>query len=188
MCDLRRECGERLAASIACAKGLFMEDFEELAASPSAQAPAPRRSGRRRLLLGGLVLTVALSLGVGAFLGLTFGASQAQAAIAASGGAPGSLEARLTPTHTPVSPTAGTGTPGPCSGDMTVTRVSGRTIAVKRPDGSTAVVHVGSRTHYTRSGQTVTESAVKVGSKIYVVGSCTSHGGSITATSVQIIS
>jgi hypothetical protein len=161
-----------------------MEDFEEPAAFPPGQAPVPRRSGRRRLLLGGIALAAMLSLGVAAFLAAPLGASPAQAATNTLRG----VRSIETPTPGPGTPTAGTGTPGPCGGDMTVTHVSSRTITVTRPDGSTTTIYVTSRTHYTRSGQTVTESAVKVGSKIYVVGSCTSHGGHINATSIQIIS
>ncbi len=161
-----------------------MEDFEEPAAFPSAQASTPRRSGRRRLLLGGIALTVMLSLAVGVFLASPSGVSQAQAAAFALRGA----RPIETPTAGAGTPTAGTGTPGPCSGDVTVTHVSGKVITVTRPDGSTAHIYVTSRTHYTESGKTVTESAVKVGSKVYVVGSCTSHGGRINATSIQIMS
>lgn len=54
-----------------------MEDMRE--------PTAPRQHGRRRLRLWGIVLSLALILGVGAFLGSTLGASRAQASPGASG-------------------------------------------------------------------------------------------------------
>lgn len=84
-------------------------------------------------------------------------------------------------------PTVGPGTPGPCGGELTVTHVSSQKITVTRSDGSTATIHVTSRTGYTKSGHSVTESAVMVGSKIYVVGTCTSQGRNITATRIEIV-
>lgn len=159
-----------------------MEDFEEPAAFPSDQtsrSTTPRRGGRRRFRRAGIALALMLPLGAGAFLGASLATSEAQAAPVASGG----VAYRLTPTVEPGTP----GTPGACDGELTVSQVTSKTITVTRPDGSTATIHIGSRTHYTENGHTVTVSAVKVGSKIYVVGTCANGGRNITAASIQIV-
>jgi len=146
-----------------------MEDF--------GQTPAPCQSQRRWLLSGGIALALMLSLGVGALLMVSPGASRVQAASIAAISRSGN--GRLIAFHTGR---------GQCSSEMTVSRVSGRIITVTKSDGSTVTVRVGSHTHYTRFGQTVTESAVVVGSRIIVNGSCTTQGRSINATSIEIVS
>lgn len=150
-----------------------MEDMRE--------PTAPRQHGRRRLKLWGIVLSLALILGVGAFLGSTLGASRAQASPGASG-----VAAQLTPTETPGTPGA-TGTPGPCGGEVTVSHVTNRVITVTRSDGTTANIYVTSHTRYTENGHTASVSAVKAGSKIYVVGTCNNQGRTINATSIEIV-
>lgn len=155
-----------------------MEDFEEPAAFPSA--PAPRRGGRRRFRRLSITLALILPLGVGAFLGAALATGAAQAA---PGALPGSVDQRLTPTVGPGTP----GTPGACNGELTVSQVTSKAITVTRPDGSTATIHIGSHTRYTQNGHAVTVSAVKVGSKIYVVGTCANGGRNINATSIQIV-
>ena len=150
-----------------------MEDMRE--------PTAPRQHGRRRLRLWGIVLSLALILGVGAFLGSTLGASRAQAAPGSSGAA-----AQLTPTETPGTPGT-TGTPGPCGGEVTVSHVNNRVITVTRSDGTTANIYVSSHTHYTENGHTVSVSAIKAGSKVYVVGTCKNQGRTINATSIEVV-
>lgn len=147
-----------------------MQDFEE----PAAFSASPRAfgGGRRRFRRLGLALALMLTLGVGAFLGTALATGAAQAA-------PG-VEQRQTPTVV-------VGTPGACDGELTVTRVTSRLITVTRPDGSTATIHIGSQTHYTQNGHAVAVGAVKVGSRIYVVGSCANGGRTINATSIQIV-
>lgn len=147
-----------------------MEDMRE--------PTAPRQHGRRWLRLWGIVLSLTLILGVGAFLGSTLGASRAQASPGASGVNP-------QPTR-PVLPTT-TGTPGPCGGEVTVSHVTGKVITVTRSDGTTANIYVTSRTHYTQNGHSVSISAIKVGSKVYVVGTCNNQGRTINATSIEIV-
>jgi hypothetical protein len=114
---------------------------------------------------------------MGAFLGSTLGASQVQAA---KGAKPGGVDTRQMPT-------VGPGTPGQCNGELVVSKVNSRTITVTRSDGSTATIHINSRTRYTQNGHSATVSAVVVGSKIYVVGSCTGQGRTINATSIEIV-
>jgi hypothetical protein len=153
-----------------------MEEFGEPAAYQFAQPPAPRQRRRRWLLFGCIALAFMFAPGMGALLETTIGVSQAQAA------GLGSVKPRQTPTVVPGTP----GTPGACSGTVTVTHVSGRVITVTRSDGSTATIYVGSRTHYTEAGRSVSLSAVKVGNKIYVIGSCTNGGRRIEASSIEI--
>src|SRR6266567_7092800 len=63
--------------------GIPMEDYDKIAPTPLHQPPAPRRRGRRWLLIGGLAFAFMLALGVGVLLGsLT---SSAQAATIAPG-------------------------------------------------------------------------------------------------------
>jgi hypothetical protein len=149
-----------------------MEDVQGPAA-PFADVPAPRPRGS--FLSGGIALAFALTLGVGALLGASSGAGPAQAAP----GAPGGVAQRQL--RTPL-PTAS----GQCGGQVTVSRVTNRTITVTRSDGSTETIYVNSHTRYTRNGQSANLSAIVVGSKIYVVGTCGNHGRTINATSIQI--
>lgn len=153
-----------------------MEDIEEPAMVPLAHRPAPRQRGRRWFLPWGLALAWVLTLGGGALLTTALGASQARAESVVAEGASHIL------VRTPVPGT------GQCGGNLTVTHVNGRTITVTRSDGSTATIHVTNRTRYTRYGQAVTASAIAVGSKIYVVGTCTGQGRTINATSIEIVS
>lgn len=148
-----------------------------------AQASPPRRWGRRWLLLGGVALALALTLGVGAFLGAALGSSQAQAANLtnqaqvggfASGGPGGSQSQAATP-----------GAQGQCE-TLTVTSVSGSTILAKASDGSTVTIHTTSSTTYTKSHQSASASAVTVGARISVMGTHNSDG-SITATSIDVL-
>lgn len=150
-----------------------MEDMRE--------PTAPRQHGRRRLRLWGIVLSLTLILGAGAFLGSTLGASRAQASPGSSGSA-----AQMTPTETPGVPTT-TGTPGPCGGEVTVSHVTNRVITVTRSDGTTANIYVTSHTRYTENGHTASVSAIKAGSKVYVVGTCSDQGRMIKATSIEIV-
>jgi pectate lyase len=122
-----------------------------------------------------------LALMISSLLGFTLGVSQAQAttdqlALVGQTGA----AARQMPTREP-------GTPGPCGGEMTVSRVTNRTITVTGPNGNTETVYVTAHTQYTQYGHAVSVSAVQVGSKIYVVGSCANQGGRINATSIEIV-
>ncbi len=169
-----------------------MEDIGEQTAGLPAPASRPRRGGRRRLLFGGTALVLTLTLGTGILLGSTVAASQTQAATAVSGGAPtdqlvlagqAGAAAHETPTVTPGTP----GTPGACDGELTVSRVTNHTITVTRPDGSTSTVYVTSHTRYTENGHAASLSAVKVGSKLYVIGACTNGGRHINATSIEIV-
>ena len=156
-----------------------MGDVREPSA-PLADSPAPRRRGSRKHRLWGIALSVALTLGVAAFLGLMPGLSRAQAAPITPG-----IATELTPTET-VTPGA-TGTAHPCGGELTVKNVTNRTITVTRADGSTATIFVTSGTHYTENGHTASLTAIRAGSKLYVVGSCNNQGRTIHATAIQIV-
>ena len=97
---------------------------------------------------------------------------------------------QLTPTETPGTPGA-TGTPWPkgtphqCGGELTVKNVTNRTITVTRADGSTATIYVTSGTRYTQNGHSASLTAIKAGSKLYVIGMCNHQ--TIHATSIQIV-
>jgi len=151
-----------------------MEDLGDEASTRLAQPSAPRRHGRRWLLIGGLALAFMLTLGVGALLGSTAGAANsAQAASFATGDANSSQELAVTP-----------GARGQCEA-LTVSSVNGSTIVAKAPDGSTVTIHTSASTQYTRAGQSVSASAITVGSRIHVTGTHNSDG-SITATRIDI--
>lgn len=148
-----------------------MEDPKEQTAFSRFQTFAPRQNRRKWLLLGGSIFLLILTLGI------AFGANQAQAA---GGAAPGDMIAQhMSPTMMP------TGMPGQCDGQLTVTGVTDKTITVTGPNGNTMTVYVTSRTQYVKSGQVVTASAVKVGSQIYVIGSCV-QGHIIRASRIEI--
>jgi hypothetical protein len=136
------------------------------------QKPARRWLGRRWLLPGGLALALMLMLGIGAALTGISGAGQAQAARS-------SVSQR--PTWAPM-------TPGQCGGQVTVTAVRNRTITVTGSNGNTITVHTTATTYYTQYGHAASVNAIRVGSTIYVAGSCTNQGRVITATSIDIVS
>ncbi len=54
-----------------------MEDYEERASTRLGQPPAPRRSGRRWLLIVGLAFAFMLALGIGTLLGSTVSTTRA---------------------------------------------------------------------------------------------------------------
>ena len=56
-----------------------MEDSEEMGSTRLDQPPAPRRSGRKWFLIGGLAFAFMLALGVGAVRGLSNGTALAAA-------------------------------------------------------------------------------------------------------------
>jgi hypothetical protein len=165
-----------------------MDDVVESVPVWLSQYPPPRRAGPKKwLVVGGATLALLLALGVGALVGSQIATTHAAAATAggsslsASGPGPGG----------PLNFQAGSGplagTPGP-SGQcqmLTVTAVNGSTITGKAADGSTVTIETTATTSYTQAGQSVTLAAVKVGSRISVMGTHNSDG-SITATSIDI--
>jgi Domain of unknown function (DUF5666) len=157
-----------------------MEDDREAGWKPATEWPPPRRRGRRWLLIGGLALAFALTLGVGAIVGSTIRSTQA--AGIAFGGANG---VQTLSQAAPFDRGAQPGPQGQC-GMLTVSSVSGQTILAKEPDGSTVTVHTTASTQYTRAGQSVAASAVKSGAQIRVHGTHNSDG-SITATSIDVV-
>jgi len=164
-----------------------MEDLGDEASTRLAQPSAPRRHGRRWLLIGGLALAFMLTLGVGALLGSTAGAANsAQAASFATGGANNSqaLAATRSDANSSQALAVTPGARGQCEA-LTVSSVNGSTIVTKAPDGSTVTIHTTASTKYTRAGQSVSASAITVGSRIHVTGTRNSDG-SITATHVDI--
>jgi Domain of unknown function (DUF5666) len=113
-------------------------------------------------------------VGAGALLGSTVGtANSAQAASFATGGANSSQVLAATP-----------GAHGQCDA-LIVSSVNGNTIVAKAPDGGTVTIHTTASTQYTRAGQSVSASAITVGSRIHVTGTHNSDG-SITATRIDI--
>jgi hypothetical protein len=144
--------------------------------------PAPRRHGSRWLLVGGVALVLALTLGVGAVLGVALGGSQAQAANPSTNAAANSNAQQ--PRHG-LAGTPSPGGQGQCV-TLTVSSVSGDTILATASDGSTVTIHTTSSTTYRKNHQTVDASAITAGAKISVMGTHNSDG-SITATSIDIL-
>lgn len=168
--------------------GRPLNDFVDAAPNWPNQYPPPKpRSRGRWLLIGGIALALLLTLGVGALLGSHIGTAQA-ASVTSSGA--NSQGVGFTPGG-PISFQTGGGTLANTAGPqgqcerLTVTAVSGSTITAKAANGNTVTVHTTASTEYTRSGQSVSASAVTVGSTISVMGTHNSDG-SITATSINI--
>ncbi|HEX9055895.1 MAG TPA: DUF5666 domain-containing protein [Ktedonobacterales bacterium] len=158
-----------------------MEEFVDAAPPPPPppMPPAPPRRGRGRwLLIGGLALAFALSLGVGALVGSTIGSSRAAAF------SPVGVVSAYNPQAFDQGHPGGPGAHGQC-GVLTVTSVSGQTIVAKEQDGSSVTIHTSSSTKYTKAGQPASASAITVGSQLHVDGTHNSDG-SITATSIDI--
>ncbi len=174
-----------------------MEDYKELAGTRQDRPPAPRRRGRRWLVIGGLALAFMLALGIGTIIGSMTGTTQAAALTQ-----PGASSAQtLTFTqgdsnssqtlnnapgnfNGPGAFNAAPGANGPCEA-MTVTSVSGNTIVAKTSSGSSVTIHTTASTSYTQASKTVAASAVTAGTHISVMGTHNSDG-SITATSIDI--
>ena len=146
--------------------------------APPPQPAAPRRRGSRWLVIGALALAFALALGVGAAVGSSL-LGTAQAASLSGGGTAFSQTLAAGPG------TRGrAGQAGQC-GTLTVSSVSGQTIAAKAADGSTVTIHTTASTQYTKGGQSATASAVTAGAQIHVDGTHNSDG-SITATRIDV--
>lgn len=159
-----------------------MEEYGMVPALPPPQPLAAPRRRRRWLLVGGLALAFALTLGVGALLGSAL-PHIAQAAYLAPGGngAQYAFDARPGAQGRP----GGPGGPGQACAALTVSSVSGQTIIAKAPDGTSVTIHTTASTTYTKAGQSATASAITAGSTIHVRGTHNSDG-SITATDIDI--
>ncbi|HLX55987.1 MAG TPA: DUF5666 domain-containing protein [Ktedonobacteraceae bacterium] len=171
-----------------------MKNDVEMAWTRLDQPPAPRRRGRRWLLIGGLALAFMLALGVGAVMASSNGT--AQAAALAQGGtsssqtlafAQGSFNGSQAPFasggfNNPQA--AAPGARGQCEA-LTVSSVNGNTIVAKTSSGASVTIHTTASTQYSQAGKSVTASAIKVGTRISVMGTHNSDG-SITATSIDI--
>ena len=174
-----------------------MEDNEEMASTRLDQPPAPRRSGRRWFLIGGLAFAFMLALGVGAVRGLSNGTTPAAALAQGStsssqtlavtqGGFNGSqtLPGAQGGSNDAQALAATPGARGQCEA-LTVSSVSGNTIVAKMANGSSVTIHTTASTSYTQAGKTAAASAIKAGTRISVMGTHNSDG-SITATSIVI--
>jgi hypothetical protein len=164
-----------------------MEDHEEVVWTRLDQLPAPHRGGRRWLLIGGLAFAFMLALGVGVLIGSSTGAAQAAVLATGSSSSPQSLVAAQGNANSaqPLAVAQGTqGTRGQCE-SLTVSSVNGNTIVAKTASGSSVTIHTTASTRYTQAGKTVAASAIKVGTRINVMGTHSSDG-SITATSIDI--
>ncbi len=170
-----------------------MEDYQEIASTRLNQPPAPHRRGRRWLLIGGLAFAFMLALGIGALMGSA--TSTAQAAVQAPGSASSSQTLAVSQagsnsdqaqnfSNSDQSLAATPGAHGQCEA-VTVSSVNGNTIVAKTASGSSVTIHTTASTRYNQAGKTVTASAIKVGTRINVMGTHNSDG-SITATSIDI--
>ena len=169
-----------------------MEDYEEMASTRLDQPPAPRRRGRRWLLIGALAFAFMLALGVGTLLSST--TSTTQAAALTSGSTSSSQSPAVTQggdgssqSLTFAQGNANNAQPraqGQCE-MLTVSSVNGNTIVAKSSNGSSVTIHTTASTRFNQAGKTVTASAIKVGTRINVMGTHNSDG-SITATSIDI--
>lgn len=172
-----------------------MKDHENVTSPWMDKLPAPRK-GSRWLLVGGLALAFAFMLGMGVFLGSTVSAAQNASAASANANnaqtlASGSgntgnqtLAVQSGNANNAQTFAAGPGTQGQCE-MLTVSSVSGNTIVAKAANGNSVTVHTTASTKYTQAGKTAAASAIKVGSRINVMGRHNSDG-SITATSINI--
>jgi len=170
-----------------------MEDYEGMVPARLDQPPAPRRRGRRWLLIGGLALAFMLALGVGTLLGASNGATQAAALTTGSSSSSQSLvfaqgannAQSLAGAQGNASPSQSrAGGQGQCE-SLTVSSVNGNTIVAKTASGSSVTIHTTASTSYTQAGKTVAASTIKAGTRISVMGTHNSDG-SITATSIVI--
>ena len=143
-----------------------MEDYEEMASTRLDQPPAPRRRGRRWLLIGALAFAFMLALGVGTLLGST--TSTTQAAALTSGSTSSSQSPAVTQggdgssqSLTFAQGNANNAQPraqGQCE-MLTVSSVNGNTIVAKTSSGSSVTIHTTASTQYTQAGKTVAASA-----------------------------
>ena len=172
-----------------------MEDYEEMVSTRSGQPPPSRRRGRRWLLIGGLAFALMLALGVGAIMGSSVNTTQAASVTSGNANSAQTLTFAQGGDNSAQAVTQGgdnsdqslAATPrahGPCEA-MTVSSVNGNTIVAKTASGSSVTIHTTASTRYTQAGKTVAASAIKVGTRINVMGTHNSDG-SITATSIDI--
>ena len=161
-----------------------MEDHEEVVSTRLDQPPVPRRRGRRWLLIGALAVAFMLALGVGVLRGSLTSAAQAAALTTGSTSSSQSLTFAQGPASSGQSIAGGQRMQGQCE-SLTVSSVSGDTIVAKTASGSSVTIHTTASTSYTQAGKTVAASAIKVGTRINVMGTHNSDG-SITATSIDI--
>ena len=175
-----------------------MEDYDKIAQTHLHQPPAPRRRGRRWLLIGGLAFAFMLALGVGVLLGTSTGTTQASVLTAVSssssqspavtqGGVSSSQSLTFGGANNAQQMASGPGagrTQGQCE-TLTVSSVSGNTIVAKSSNGSSVTIHTTASTSFRQAGKTVTANAITVGARIHVMGTHNSDG-SITATSIDI--
>ena len=124
------------------------------------------------------------ALGVGAIMAAS--SSTAQASDLTSSGTSSSQTLAVAPGNANNSQTfaAGPGAQGNCEA-VTVTSVNGNTIVAKTASGSSVTIHTTASTRYTQAGNTVAASAIKVGTRIHIMGTHNSDG-SITATSIDV--
>jgi hypothetical protein len=174
-----------------------MEDYEEMAPIQLDQPPAPRWRGRRWLLIGGLAFAFMLALGVGVLMGsststtqaaaLTSGSTSSFQSPAVTQGGDGSSQSLTFAQGNANNAQPMAGGPraqGQCE-MLTVSSVNGNTIVAKSSNGSSVTIHTTASTRFNQAGKTVTASAIKVGTRINVMGTHNSDG-SITATSIDI--
>lgn len=172
-----------------------MEDYEEVVWTPLDEPSAPRRRGRRWLLIGGLAFAFLLALGIGAVMSLSTGTTQAAALSSGSGSSSQTLAVTQGSSNSAQgfaargfdgahAQAAGPGAQGQCE-SLTVSSVNGNTIVAKTASGSSVTIHTTASTQYTQAGKTVAASTIKVGAQIKVRGTHNSDG-SITATSIDV--
>ncbi len=161
-----------------------MEDSEEMGSTRLDQPPAPRRSGRKWFLIGGLAFAFMLALGVGAVRGLSNGTALAAALAPGSTSSSQTLAVTQGGSNDAQALAATPGARGQCEA-LTVSSVSGNTIVAKTASGSSVTIHTTASTRYTQAGKTAAANAITVGTRINVMGTHNSDG-SITATSIDI--
>src|SRR5712692_11115640 len=139
--------------------GIAMEDYEEMASTRLNQPPAPRRRGRRWLLIGGLAFAFMLALGVGTLLGSTTsgvqaaslaqGSSSSQTLAAAQGDSNGSQT--LAVSQGDFNSAQGLAATPQAHGQcemLTVSSVNGNTIVAKTSSGNSVTIHTTASTQY----------------------------------------
>jgi hypothetical protein len=132
-----------------------MEDYEGMVPPRLDQPPAPRRRGRRWLLIGGLALAFMLALGVGTLLGASNSTTQAAALTTGSSTSSQSLvfvqgannaqslagmQGNASPSQSMAGGPGMRGAQGQCE-SLTVSSVNGNTIVAKTASGSSVTIH-----------------------------------------------
>ncbi len=163
-----------------------MNEYEDATQGKIAPSPALHRRLPGWLVIGSFAIAFMLALGIGVLMGSTTSNTQAASFASAVATNAQTQDFQSAQANGPQSQAFGPGaqSQGQCE-VMTVSSVSGNTIAAKTESGSLVTIHTTASTKYMQAGATVSAKALKAGTRIQVMGTHNSDG-SITATSIDI--